>query len=251
MKKEIFIVDDDREWRNNFEQRFNKMGFFDKVIPLKSYNEFVAEFKNSKNFPVGFFDINLKPLKSDNKDGLKCAEHMRNISPDSYIITYSAYEMLESEIKQAGANEFFEKDAWEEDEIFEKVGKLYFEHFNHLTHGLSNYKIKGEIRAIIESVLLEKDIVNLECEYKDIIFTKQYPIRKLIHIGKENLIIDTSISILILENNSGGTSILIKKSNIDYTQIFEDDIEFPEIPDYSSSTLLDSPIFTNKNKKRE
>lgn len=248
MKKRLFIVDDDRPQREKLFKRFDELNFFDKIETVKSYSEFSQAFNVNGYCNVGLFDINLNIYASNNKDGLKCASLMRELKPDSFIITHSNFTMLREDIENSGSNEFFDKDAWSVDETFEKVKELIGLHYDKLENGLSRFKMKGEIRAIIESVSYEKGIVNLECEYGEYFFEKVFPISKFSHLNKEDLVIDTSISILILENDTGGTSISIKKSKNDYLSIFEQTNDEESI-NVSSRNLINSPIFSEKNSK--
>jgi len=95
MRKEILVVDDEKEIRDILELTFKDAGFI--VRSVASGEEAVEIFKNEDYFVV-FLDIKLPGLS-----GFDICKEMKQIKPKSFIIAMTGYTDLFNQDKCIGA----------------------------------------------------------------------------------------------------------------------------------------------------
>ena len=250
MEKHLYVVEDSLPFREKAVDRFRKLGVFGSVIPCKNKHEFQNKFKVNGFAIVGLFDIVLEHMITDNTDGLDCARMMREKSPSAYIAAYSGAQELASQAEKAGANQFFLRNAYQEESFFKTLQDQFLDHYGRIEKGLSDFRLKYEIKSIVDCIDEKGAYVTLSCLLgEDKFFTKRIPINKFSHLDVEDLRVDKSLIIRILENKEGETMQKIQISPVSFSQLF-DDAPFPEIHVKTDGELLGSPIFSQKNRRQ-
>jgi len=103
MRKQILVVDDEKEIRDILELTFKDAGFL--VRSIATGEDAVEVFKNEDYFVV-FLDIKLTGLS-----GFDICKEMKRIRPNSYIIAMTGYTDLFNQDKclKAGFDYYFPK----------------------------------------------------------------------------------------------------------------------------------------------
>ena len=144
MANEILIVDDNPDIRNILNELISDLGY--KTRLAANYNQALSEI--DKKLPnVAVLDVKLS--NTENNEGLKLLDHIKNKDKDIPVIIISGHANIEMAINslKAGAFEFIQKP-------FDKNRLLNF-----VNRASENYKLKSENRNLQSKLFHSFDLI--------------------------------------------------------------------------------------------